>query len=142
MLSKKNKKRSERRRKQRRVGAGVMGLESREMLSADGLGLSLAATAAPTQQATQYSGPSIDYNPNTYEVNVNGTNGVDHVRVYKDYNGAGSADDEIVVELPELRWYLVVHRALRRVPRIVAVLDLLDELIREVTEGNWSALRA
>ena len=47
--------------------------------------------------------------------------------------------DEIVVELPEVRWYLVVHRALRRVPRIVAVLDLLDELIREVTRGEWLA---
>ncbi len=47
--------------------------------------------------------------------------------------------EEIVVELPEVRWYLVVHRALRRVPRIVAVLDLLDELIREVSRGELHA---
>jgi DNA-binding transcriptional LysR family regulator len=49
--------------------------------------------------------------------------------------------DEIVVELPTVHWYLVVHRALRRVPRIVVVLDLLDELIREVSGGAWPLLR-
>ncbi|WP_428265870.1 LysR family transcriptional regulator [Haliangium sp.] len=35
----------------------------------------------------------------------------------------------IEVNLPELSWYLVVHRALRRVPRIEAVIELLDEAI-------------
>lgn len=35
--------------------------------------------------------------------------------------------EHIVVDLPDLDWFVVLHRALQRVPRIRAVLQILDE---------------
>lgn len=43
----------------------------------------------------------------------------------------------MAVELPDLSWYLVVHRALRHVPRIQAVVDLIDETVVALLEDRW-----
>ena len=98
MLSKQNQKKSNR----RRIGSGVMSLEERRMLSADGFGFSAtysAEVALPASNLTADDGPAIVYDAGNGRVTVNGTDGDDSVRVFRDYNGPGSLDDQIVVEL-------------------------------------------
>ncbi len=46
--------------------------------------------------------------------------------------------ENLSVALPDMHWYLVVHKALRHVPRIAVVLDLMDDLVREIVEDRWT----